>query len=87
MKELLKQTAKEQRAALLNKEISAVDIVNAEYERIEEVDGKLFNIMKNIFLNADETAKEFGVPGNLVLGANIAGFTKVANAMLEQGLV
>lgn len=53
----------------------------------EEVDGKLFNIMKNIFLNADETAKEFGVPGNLVLGANIAGFRKVADAMIAQGVI
>ena len=53
----------------------------------EEVDGKLFNIMKNIFKNADETAKEFGVPGNLVLGANIAGFRKVADAMIAQGVI
>lgn len=52
----------------------------------EEVDKKLHNIMKNIYANASETAKEFGEPTNLVLGANIAGFRKVANAMIEQGL-
>lgn len=53
----------------------------------EEVDGKLFNIMKNIYLNSSETAKEFGVEGNLVLGANIAGFRKVADAMIAQGVI
>lgn len=52
----------------------------------EEVDTKLHNIMKNIYINASETAKEFGEPTNLVLGANIAGFRKVANAMIEQGI-
>ena len=41
MEELLKKTASEQRKALLNKEISAVELVNAEYKRIEEVDEKL----------------------------------------------
>ena len=58
MKELLKQTAKEQRAALLNKEISAVDIVNAEYERIEEVDGKLGAFNSLCKEQALATAKE-----------------------------
>lgn len=53
----------------------------------EEVDAKLAQIMKNIYLNAKETATEFGQPTNLVLGANIAGFRKVADAMIEQGLV
>ena len=53
----------------------------------EEVDGKLFNIMKNIYTNASETAKEFGQPGNLVFGANIAGFRKVADAMIDQGVM
>jgi glutamate dehydrogenase (NADP+) len=43
--------------------------------------------MKNIFLSASETAAEFGEPHNLVLGANIAGFRKVADAMIEQGVV
>lgn len=53
----------------------------------EEVDTKLAQIMKNIYVNASETAAEFGQPTNLVLGANIAGFRKVADAMIEQGLV
>lgn len=53
----------------------------------EEVDVKLAHIMKNIFDSASSTAAEFGQPTNLVLGANIAGFRKVADAMIEQGLV
>lgn len=53
----------------------------------EEVDAKLAQIMKNIFDTASSTAAEFGQPTNLVLGANIAGFKKVADAMIEQGLV
>ncbi|STP12248.1 NADP-specific glutamate dehydrogenase [Helicobacter mustelae] len=53
----------------------------------EEVDSHLRSIMENIFLNASQTAKEFGDPTNLVLGANIAGFRKVADAMIDQGVV
>ncbi|HCH02918.1 MAG TPA: NADP-specific glutamate dehydrogenase [Vibrio sp.] len=53
----------------------------------EKVDAHLQAIMKNIFDNANETSKEFGQPGNLMLGANIAGFRKVADAMIEQGVV
>lgn len=53
----------------------------------EEVDAKLAQIMKNIYTNASTTAAEFGEPTNLVMGANIAGFRKVADAMIEQGLV
>jgi glutamate dehydrogenase (NADP+) len=53
----------------------------------EEVDERLHNIIIAIHKNCFETAKEYGQPGNLVLGANVAGFLKVANAMLEQGLV
>lgn len=53
----------------------------------EEVDVRLKGIMKDIFENASNTAKEFGEPSNLVLGANIAGFRKVAMAMIEQGVV
>lgn len=53
----------------------------------EEVDAKLAQIMKNIYVNAGTTAAEFGDPTNLVMGANIAGFRKVADAMIEQGLV
>ena len=53
----------------------------------EEVDGKLKNIMINIFHNADEAAKKYGVEGDYVAGANIAGFEKVVDAMLAQGVV
>ncbi len=53
----------------------------------EEVEAKLEQIMKNIFDTTSKTAAEFGEPTNLVLGANIAGFRKVADAMIEQGLV
>lgn len=53
----------------------------------EEVDEKLHSIMVNIHDNAYNTAKEFGLEGNYVAGANIAGFVKVANAMMAQGLV
>ncbi len=53
----------------------------------EEVDQRLHQIMINIHDNCQSTAKRFGHPGNLVMGANIAGFIKVANAMLDQGVV
>jgi glutamate dehydrogenase (NADP+) len=53
----------------------------------EEVDAKLKNIMGNIFRSMDEAAKEYGKPGNFVVGANIAGFKKVAKAMLDQGVI
>jgi glutamate dehydrogenase (NADP+) len=53
----------------------------------EEVDERLHNIMIGIHKAAFDTAKEYGEPGNYVLGANIAGFIKVANAMIDQGLV
>ena len=53
----------------------------------EEVDAKLKRIMTNIHDNAYDTAKEFGVKGDYVAGANIAGFVKVARAMIAQGLV
>ncbi len=53
----------------------------------EEVDERLHQIMINIHQAAAETAKEYGQPGNYVLGANIAGFVKVADSMLDQGLV
>ena len=52
-----------------------------------EVDSRLRHIMSTIFKNAWETADEYGQPGNLVVGANIAGFVKVADAMLDQGVV
>jgi glutamate dehydrogenase (NADP+) len=53
----------------------------------EEVDSRLRDIMRSIHRACRDTAEEFGVPGNYVHGANIAGFIKVADAMLEQGLV
>lgn len=53
----------------------------------EEVDQKLLGIMKNIYQNASSTAKDFGDPTNLVMGANIAGFRKVADSMIDQGVV
>jgi glutamate dehydrogenase (NADP+) len=53
----------------------------------EEVDARLKDIMKAIHRQCEETAEEYGVAGNYVHGANIAGFVKVADAMLAQGLV
>ncbi len=52
----------------------------------EEVDAKLKNIMVNIFHNAYNAAEKYGLKGNLVAGANIAGFEKVADAMIAQGI-
>ena len=54
---------------------------------VEEVDRKLQEIMVGIFHNLDNAAKEYGMEGNYVAGANIAGFLKIANAMLAQGIV
>ena len=53
----------------------------------EEVDAKLQGIMKSIYHAADDAAREFGHEGNYVMGANIAGFKKLADAMLAQGIV
>ena len=53
----------------------------------EEVDQKLHDIMVNIYHTSAKAAEEYGMKGNLVAGANIAGFLKVANAMMAQGLV
>ena len=53
----------------------------------EEVDAKLKTIMENIYQNISKTAKEYGYEDNLVVGANIAGFIKVADAMRAQGIV
>ncbi len=52
-----------------------------------EVDAKLKDIMVNIFAKADDAAKRYGVAGNYVAGANIAGFEKVVDAMMAQGIV
>lgn len=54
---------------------------------LEKVDQKLKEIMANIYQQCATTADEFGDPTNLVLGANIAGFRKVADAMIEQGVI
>ena len=53
----------------------------------EEVDAKLHGIMKSIFKSCDDAAKEYGLEGNYMAGANIAGFLKVAEAMKAQGCV
>ncbi|MFE4038623.1 NADP-specific glutamate dehydrogenase [Priestia megaterium] len=53
----------------------------------EEVDSKLHVIMKSIYQNSKKAAQEYNAPGNLVVGANIAGFIKVADAMIEQGVI
>jgi glutamate dehydrogenase (NADP+) len=53
----------------------------------EDVDGRLKNIMKEIFKSCDDAAKEYGMEGNYMAGANIAGFLKVAEAMKAQGCV
>lgn len=55
--------------------------------RFHEVDDKLHEIMKNIYKNSVKAAEEYGHPGNLVVGANIAGFLKVADGMLAHGVV
>jgi glutamate dehydrogenase (NADP+) len=53
----------------------------------EEVDAKLEGIMKNIFQKCHQTAKKYGKETNLVLGANIAGFIKVYEAMIAEGVI
>ena len=52
----------------------------------EEVDSRLKDIMQKIYRNASEAASEYGDPDNLVMGANIAGFMKIAAAMYAQGI-
>ena len=52
----------------------------------EEVDEKLLGIMKSIFKACDENSKKYGMPGNYMAGANIAGFIKVAEAMIAEGV-
>ena len=53
----------------------------------EKVDERLKAIMKGIFDNVSETAKTYGVEGDLMAGANMAGFLKVADAMIAQGII
>ena len=57
------------------------------YWSSEEVDAKLKTIMINIYHNIDSAAKRYGYEGNYVMGANIAGFEKVAEAMMAHGIV
>lgn len=56
------------------------------YWSAQEVDNKLHDIMKSIFNESSEAAKKYGYAGNLVVGSNIAGFIKVANGMLVEGV-
>lgn len=53
----------------------------------EEVEGRLHGIMVDIHDHCLRTAEEYGVPGNYVAGANMAGFIKVADAMIDQGVL
>jgi len=64
----------------------AQNAVHSSWTR-DEVDQKLLSIMETVHKNCFDTADQYGVPGNYVQGANIAGFLKVAQAMLEQGVV
>ena len=69
--------------------VSALEMSqNAEHQSwtFEEVDGKLEELMRGMFHNVDDTAREYGHEGNFVMGANIAGFMKVAEAMIAQGV-
>ena len=56
------------------------------YWSFEEVDTKLHDIMKSIYTECKNAAEKYGFPGNLVVGSNIAGFTKVANGMISEGV-
>lgn len=57
------------------------------YWSFDEVDGRLRKVMAQIYVNIDETAKRYGVAGDYLAGANIAGFERVAQAMTEQGII
>ena len=57
-----------------------------EYEKASLIE-RLHNIMVNIYKNAADAAERYGMKGNLVAGANIAGFEKIASAMMSQGVV
>ena len=57
------------------------------YWSFEEVDNHLKKIMRDLYHNAANAAEQYGMPGDLVAGANIAGFLKVADSMLAYGLV
>lgn len=69
---------------------SALEMAQASqriFWTFEEVDNKLHNIMVNIFHNCANAAEKYGVPGNYIIGANLAGFEKVADAMMAYGII
>ncbi|MGN1042551.1 MAG: NADP-specific glutamate dehydrogenase [Christensenellales bacterium] len=69
---------------------SALEMAQASqriFWSFEEVDSKLHSIMVNIFHNVEKAAEKYGVPGNYIAGANIAGFEKVADAMMAYGIL
>ena len=69
---------------------SALEMAQASqriFWTFEEVDSKLHSIMVDIFHNCEKAANEYGMPGNYIVGANIAGFEKVANAMMAYGVL
>lgn len=69
---------------------SALEMAQASqriFWSFDEVEAKLHNIMVGIFHNCEKAAKEYGFPGNYIVGANIAGFEKVANAMMAYGVL
>lgn len=69
---------------------SALEMAQASqriFWTFEEVDKKLHSIMVDIFHNCEKAANEYGMPGNYIVGANIAGFEKVANAMMAYGVL
>ena len=72
---------------VLSPDTLLVRLLGMEQWPLEKVDARLKEIMANIHRQCAETAAEFDAPTNLVLGANIAGFRKVADAMIEQGVV
>ena len=70
--------------------VSALEMAQSSqrlYSTREEVDQRLHGIMKRIHQVSLDAATEYGTPGNYLNGANIAGFTKVADAMIDQGLI
>ena len=64
-----------------------VDARSRRHGTFEEVDAKLKDIMENIFRTVSDTAMEYGLGKNYMAGANIAGFIKVADSMIDQGIV
>ena len=67
--------------------LTSLSRANVRVASSPEVDGRLKQIMRLIFTRCEEAAAEYNTPGNYVNGANIGGFVKVAESMLDQGLV